>query len=86
MDKIKREIIALWLKKCYLRHLGKNYPEQFKRQVYDLTDNKIERKIMMLRYTGDEPLKFEAIAIDLKMDERNVFRYHKNVINLIIDC
>lgn len=38
---------------------------------------------MLLRYTG-EPLKFEAIAFEMNTDVRNVFSYHKKVIDLII--
>lgn len=82
-QKIKRNIIAFWLTHNYLRRIGKRYPEYFKTMIYDLTDNRNERKIMLLRYTG-EPLKFEAIAYEMNTDVRNVFSYHKKVIDLII--
>lgn len=80
----KRKIIFWWLTHCYLRRLGKKYPDHFKIQINDLTDNLICRKIMMMRYTGDTQNKFEAIAIDMGMDVRNVFSYHKKVIDKII--
>ena len=39
---------------------------------------------MKLRYIGDTQMKFEAIAYEMNMDTRNVFSYHKRVIDLII--
>ena len=82
-QKIKREIITFWLTHIYLRRIGKRYPEWFKTAIYDITDNKLERKIMLLRYTG-EPLKFKEIAFEMNTDIRNVFSYHKKVIDSII--
>ncbi len=83
-SKIKRDIIAFWLTHIYLRRLGKRYPDFFIKMINDITDNKIARKIMFLRYTGETPLKFEAISYDLNIDVRNVFTYHKKVIDTII--
>ena len=39
---------------------------------------------MLLRYMGDDQLKFESISYDMNTDVRNVFKYHKNVIDKII--
>ena len=39
---------------------------------------------MMMRYTGEPQKKFELIAIDMGMDVRNVFSYHKKVVDKII--
>ena len=84
MENAKRKIIAFWLTHSYLRRIGKRYPEHFQRLINDITDNNTTRKIMALRYTGEQPLKFEAIAYELNMDVRNVFTYHKKVIDRII--
>ena len=84
VEAVKRKIIFWWLTHCYLRRIGKKYPEHFERQINDTTDNLICRKIMLKRYTGDTQMKFEAIAIDMGMDLRNVFSYHKKVIDKII--
>ena len=80
----KNRIVSFWLTHSYLRRIGKRYPDHFKEMIYDLTDNRICRKIMLLRYTGDTQLKFEAIAYEMNMDLRDVFKYHKKVIDAII--
>ena len=84
MESVKHRTISWWLTHCYLRRIAKRYPEHFKKIIYDLTDNQNERKVMLLRYTGDTQLKFEAISYEMNTDIRNVFKYHKNVINKII--
>jgi len=84
VEAVKRKIIFWWLTHCYLRNIAKRYPDHFVKSINDLTDNPICRKIMRLRYMGESPLKFDAIAIDMKMDVRNVFSYHKKVIDKII--
>lgn len=80
--KIKRDIIAFWLTHDYLRRIGKRYPDYFRTMIYDLTDNINARKIMLFRYI--DGLKFEAIAFEMNTDIRNVFSYHKKIIDLII--
>ena len=85
LESAKHNVVAFWLTHCFLRRIAKRYPEYFEKVfINDITDNIICRKIMKLRYMGDTQMKFEAIAIDLKMDTRNVFKYHKKVIDLII--
>lgn len=83
MENAKRKIISFWLTHGFLRQIAKRYPEYFEKWINDLTDNRNCRKVMLLRYTG-EPLKFEAIAFEMNTDVRNVFSYHKKVIDLII--
>jgi hypothetical protein len=83
MENAKRKIISFWLTHVFLRQIAKRYPEYFEKWINDLTDNRNCRKVMLLRYTG-EPLKFEAIAFEMNTDVRNVFSYHKKVIDLII--
>ena len=84
MEDIKHKIIYFWLTHFFLRRIGKRYPDFFKQWVYDSTDNRIERKIMLLRYTGKEQMKFEAIAIELKIDTSNMFKYHKRAVNALV--
>jgi len=84
MESVKRRVIAFWLTHTYLRRIAKRYPEYFEKRINDLTDNRTERKIFKLRYMGDYPLKFEAIACELNIDLRRVFSYHKDVIDTII--
>ena len=84
LDQVKRKVIFFWLTHGFLRRIAKRYPEYFECWIKETTDNRIARKIMKLRYMGDTPLKFEAIAYDLNMDIRNVFSYHKKVVEQII--
>lgn len=82
MQDAKSKIISFWLTHGFLRQIGKRYPEYFKKWIYDLTDNRNSRKVMLLRYI--DGLKFEAISYEMNTDVRNVFMYHKKVIDLII--
>ena len=84
LDEIKHRVIFFWLTHGFLRRIAKRYPEYFNDWMNEITDNRIARKIMKLRYMGDEPLKFEAVAYEMNMDVRNVFSYHKKVIDRII--
>lgn len=84
MQDVKNKIIYFWLTRVFLRYIGKRYPDFFKNWVYDSTDNRIERKIMLLRYTGKEQMKFEAIAIELKIDTSNMFKYHKRAVSSMV--
>ena len=85
MERAKYKIVWFWLTHSFLRRLGKRYPEWFETVfVPDLTDNRTARKIMILRYSGKSPMKFEAIAIELGIDVRNVFSYHKKVLDAMI--
>lgn len=85
LESVKRSVIFWWLTHCYLRRIAKRYPEHFEIVIKDITDNVVARRIMRLRYTGDDPLKFEAIAYEVGIDIRNVFNHHKKVIDRIID-
>lgn len=86
LDRVKHKIVFFWLTHCFLRRIAKRYPEYFEKWIKDTTDNRIARKIMKLRYMGDTQLKFEAIAYEMNMDLRNVFTYHKKVIDEIISA
>lgn len=84
MQDVKHKIIAFWLTHFFLRRIAKRYPEYFERWVKDVTDNITARKIMALRYVGDNPKKFEAISLELNIAPRRVFEYHKKVVDRII--
>ena len=84
MDKVKFAIVYWFFTHIFLRRIGKRYPDFFKRWVYETTDNRIERRVMLARYTGDEQIKFEAIAIKLKIDISNLFKYHKRAVESMI--
>jgi hypothetical protein len=85
LDAVKHKIVFFWLTHGFLRRIAKRYPEYFEKVfINDITDNRNCRKIMKLRYMGDTQMKFEAIAIEMKTDPRNVFKYHKKVIDTII--
>lgn len=84
MQDAKHKFIFYFMTHIFLRRIGKRYPEFFNAWIADITDNKTERKIMAMRYTGTSPLKFEAIAIELHTDVRNVFKYHKRVVERLI--
>ena len=86
MEAVKRTIIVFWLTHVFLRHIGKRYPEFFNSWIADTTDSRIQRRVMSLRYTGDTPMKFEAIAIELNISTRRVFEHHKKVIERLISA
>jgi hypothetical protein len=82
LESAKRKIVFFWLTHGFLRRIAKRYPEYFTSWVDDITDNRIAKKIMKLRYIDN--LKFEAISYEMNTDIRNVFSYHKKVIESII--
>lgn len=84
MENIKQKIIIFWLTHIFLRRIGKRYPEFFKQWIYDYVENTIERKILIMRYTGETKMKFSAIALELKMDLSNLFKYHKRAVERLI--
>ena len=82
LEDVKRRVIFFWLTHCFLRRIGKRYPEYFEHWMKDLTDNRNAIKVMKLRYIDN--LKFEAIAYEMNTDIRNVFSYHKKIVERII--
>ena len=85
LESVKYKIVWFWLTHGFLRRIAKRYPEYFEKIfINDIVDNRNCRKVMKLRYLGESPLKFEAIAIEMNMDVRNVFSYHKAVVDKII--
>ena len=86
MDAIKNKIVYLFFIHIFLRRIGKRYPEFFKAWIEDYIENPTERRILMMRYTGTTKMKFAAIAIELGMDQSNMFKYHKRAIERLISC
>ena len=84
MESVKHKAVSFWLTHIFLRRIGKRYPEYFTTLIKDLTDDRTARKIMLMRYTGDEQAKFEAIACELNISLRRVFEKHKKVIDCMI--
>ena len=81
---VQRKIVSFWLTHGFLRRIAKRYPEYFEHWINDLTDNLTCRKVMKMRYMSDPQKTFEVIGLDMGMDTRNVFKYHKQAIDLII--
>lgn len=84
MEDLKQKIIYFWLTHFFLRRIGKRYPDFFKQWVTDNVENNIGRRILILRYTGESQMKFSAIAIQLGLDESNMFKYHKKAVNSLV--
>lgn len=80
---MKNEIIRFWLTHHYLKKIAKRYPVFFAALLDEVAETTREAVIMKKRYI--ERQKFEAIAIDLNVDVRYVFRLHKNVIDRLIE-
>lgn len=88
MEKIKHDIIAWWLKRIFFRRLGKRYPEFFAKLVNENTDSRLCRRIMKMRYIGDEngdQMAFETIAYTIHVSPRRVFEVHKKFIDDFIN-
>lgn len=84
MELIKHKVIYLFFTHVFLRRIGKRYPEFFKSWISDYIENQTERRVLIMRYTGDTKMKFSAIAIELGMDESNMFKYHKRAVERLI--
>lgn len=80
---MKNELIRFWLTHHYLKKIAKRYPQFFLSLIGDVTDNFKQERIMKERYI--EKKKFEAIAIDMNVDTRYIFRLHRQVIDKLIE-
>lgn len=80
---LKSKVISFWLTHSYLRRLGKFYPDHFTKMIDDITDSYSQRKVMLKRYVDGK--KFEAIAYEMNVDVRYIFRLHKQVIDKIVN-
>jgi len=84
MDAVTHKIIYFFFVHIFLRRIGKRYPEFFKEWISDYIENPIEKRILILRYTGETRKKFVAIALEIGMDESNMFKYHKRAVERLI--
>ena len=78
----KRKVIFFWLTHDFLRRIAKRYPEYFEKWISDITDNRNCQMVMKLRYMDN--MKFEAVSYEMNTDIRNVFAYHKKIVERII--
>jgi DNA-directed RNA polymerase specialized sigma subunit len=51
--------------------------------IEDTTDSHSQRRVMLKRYVDGK--KFEAIAYEMNVDVRYIFRLHKQVIDKIVN-
>lgn len=79
---MKDSIIRFWLTHHYLKKIAKKYPVFFIDLIAEMTDTTREIKVMRERYVNNK--KFEAIAIDMNVDVRYVFRLHRKVIDKLV--
>ena len=84
MSTTEQKVVYAYFIHTFLRKLGKRYPDFFVRWVTDSLDNLTERRILIRRYTGDDKTKFTTIALDLGLDESNLFKYHKRAVERLI--
>lgn len=84
MDFVKHKIVYFFFVHVFLRRIGKKYPDFFNQWIDDCIENQKERRILKMRYTGTTKMKFCAIAIELGMDESNMFKYHKRAVERLI--
>ena len=84
MDFVKQKVVYFFFIHVFLRHIGKKYPDFFKRWTADNITNKRDRQILLMRYTGETRMKFAAIAAELGIDESNLFKYHKRAVETLI--
>jgi len=80
---MKDQLVRFWLTHHYLRRTAKRFPFFFRELIDEITDNSNAKRVMIARYINNK--KFEAIAIDMNVDIRYVFRLHKQVIDKLIN-
>lgn len=84
MSTEEQKVVYAFFIHNFLRKLGKRYPEFFVRWTTDSLENLTERRILIQRYTGDDKTKFSTIALNLGLDESNLFKYHKRAVERLI--
>lgn len=82
MQHIKKKIISLWLH-IWLKRIAKRYPKFFEEMINDLVDSDKGIKIMCARYI--QRLKFKQIPDLVNLEERQVYKIHKEIIDRIIN-
>ena len=79
---LKDEIIRFWLTHRYLPKTAKRFPVFFIQLIDEITESNREARVMRERYMLRK--KFEAIAIDMNVDVRYIFRLHRKVIDKLV--
>ena len=79
---LKDEIIRFWLTHRYLPRTAKRFPVFFIQLIDEIAESDREAKVMRERYMLRK--KFEAIAIDMNVDVRYIFRLHRKVIDKLV--
>lgn len=80
-QKLKRLVVGFWLTHTYLPRLQKTEPAYLKRLIKSSGAKGRTLEVAWKRYVED--LKFEAIAIDLKLDLRLIYKDHSKFIDLL---
>ena len=78
---VKQKIISLWLH-FWLKRIAKKYPDFFIKMIDDVVDSDKGKRIMEARYI--EKLKFKQIPELVNLEERQVYKIHKDIIEHII--
>lgn len=78
---VKLKVISLWLH-LWLKRIAKKYPDFFIKMIDDVVDSDKGKKIMEARYI--EKLKFKQIPELVNLEERQVYKIHKDIIEHII--
>jgi len=79
---LKDEIIRFWLTHRYLPKTATRFPVFFIQLMDEITESNREARVMRERYMLRK--KFEAIAIDMNVDVRYIFRLHRKVIDKLV--
>jgi len=79
---LKDEIIRFWLAHRYLPKTAKRFPIFFIQLIDEVADTQKEAQVMRERYMKRK--KFEAIAIDMNVDVRYIFRLHRQVLDKLV--
>lgn len=86
MKAVGHKIIYTFFVHILLPRIGRRYPDFFRMWVDDYVKIQRDRKILMMRYTGNPRMKFTAIAAELGVDESNLFKYHKRAVEEMISA
>lgn len=78
---VKLKVISLWLH-LWLKRIAKKYPDFFIKMIDDVVDSDKGKRIMEARYI--EKLKFKQIPELVNLEERQVYKIHKDIIEHII--
>lgn len=85
LTKQEKDAVVKWLVKCgKIRKLARYHPDYFIELLNDNSDNRRARDIIIKRYKNEPPMSFKEIANSLNISERDVYEYHKQVLDSVI--